>query len=258
MYTSDMVCKICGASTSKIFSALVLKKYNIDYFICSKCDFIQTEKPFWLKEAYTSPMNISDTGILVRNIRFSKISSLIFILIFNCKKKFLDYAGGYGVFTRLMRDMGFDFYWKDPYTPNLLSRGFEYTKKISIEAITAFEVFEHLENPVKELQKMIKISPNIFFSTELTPIRIPDTSWWYFGFQHGQHTSLYSEKSLRILAQKLNVNFYTNHRGLHLFTSKKLPPFVFEVLVKLMPILYPITLTKMSSKTFRDHQLFMQ
>ncbi len=43
---------------------------------------------------------------------------------------FLDYAGGYGVFTRLMRDIGFDFYWHDPYTQNLFANGFEKDIKL--------------------------------------------------------------------------------------------------------------------------------
>ena len=56
-----------------------------------------------------------------------------------------NYAGGYGIFTRMMRDIGFDFYWLDKYADNLLTNGFEYNKKIhkKIEAITSFESFEH-------------------------------------------------------------------------------------------------------------------
>ena len=31
------------------------------------CDFLQTEEPFWLKEAYESAIGITDTGIIKRN-----------------------------------------------------------------------------------------------------------------------------------------------------------------------------------------------
>jgi hypothetical protein len=56
-----------------------------------------------------------DTGIMQRNLYLSKITAFILLLFFDCRKKFLDYAGGYGVFVRLMRDYGFDFYWYDKY-----------------------------------------------------------------------------------------------------------------------------------------------
>jgi hypothetical protein len=48
-----------------------------------------------------------------RNINLSKMVATILLLFFDFRRKFLDYAGGYGVFVRLMRDIGFDFYWYD-------------------------------------------------------------------------------------------------------------------------------------------------
>jgi len=33
---------------------------------------------------------------------------------------FLDYAAGYGLFVRLMRDAGYNFRWSDLYCQNLL------------------------------------------------------------------------------------------------------------------------------------------
>ena len=44
-----MNCKICNQEADKIFNALVLYKYNVDYFQCKNCGFAQTEKPIGLK-----------------------------------------------------------------------------------------------------------------------------------------------------------------------------------------------------------------
>ncbi len=121
-----MTCKICGKENKFVFKAKILKKYEISYFHCENCGFLQTEEPYWLAESYKSPINISDTGYLSRNINLSKIVTTLLVSFFDYKKKFLDYAGGYGVFVRLMRDIGFDFYWYDKYTQNLFARGFEY------------------------------------------------------------------------------------------------------------------------------------
>lgn len=215
-------CKICGTRTTTAFSAKVLNKYDVNYFKCGSCGYLFTEKPYWLDEAYKNPINISDTGIMMRNIYFSKIVSSIIYFCFDNSAKYLDYAGGYGIFTRLMRDIGFDFYWHDDYTTNLLARGFEKSVP-RYELLTAFEVFEHFDKPVDELEKMIKLSDNILFSTVTLPKEIPPTDWWYYAFEHGQHISFYSEKTLKTLAQKFDMNFYS-FKNLFLMTRKNLNP----------------------------------
>jgi hypothetical protein len=215
-------CKICGSITKNIFEAKILNKYNINYYQCLNCDFVQTEKVYWLEEAYQSSMNFSDTGIMHRNEKFSKISTSLIFLFFNRNEKFLDYAGGYGVFTRIMRDIGFDYYWNDPYTKNLLSRGFEQNSKDTYNAVTSFECFEHLENPVAEIEKILALSKNVIFSTELIPIPLPNVQdWWYYGTEHGQHIALYSQKALELIAIKFQVNYY-NIGNLHIFTQNRI------------------------------------
>ncbi len=216
-----MNCRICGTESNFIFSAKILNKYDVKYFHCSNCGFIQTEEPFWLKEAYSRPINISDTGYLQRNINLSKFTTTILTLFFNSKGKFLDYAGGYGVFVRLMRDIGFDFYWSDPYTENLFAKGFEHSRQDRIELVTSFESFEHFNNPMKEIENMLSISKNIIFTTELLPNPIPKPDeWWYYGLEHGQHISFYSERTLQHIANYFRLN-YSHLGNLHLFTEKK-------------------------------------
>lgn len=215
-------CKICGNTSSLAFTEKVLNKYDVKYFKCDSCGYLFTESPYWLDDAYKSPINISDTGIMMRNIHFSKIVSSIIYFCFDKSAKFLDYAGGYGIFTRLMRDIGFDFYWHDDYTTNLLARGFEKSES-RYELLTAFEVFEHFDNPVNELKKMLKLSDSILFSTVTLPNDIPSKDWWYYGFEHGQHISFYSEKTLRTLAKKFGLNFYSL-KNLFLITGEKINP----------------------------------
>lgn len=218
------ICKICGKETHKVFNAKILYKYDVDYFQCSNCEFVQTEKEYWLEEAYQNSMNLTDTGIMHRNQRFSKITASIIILFFDKKLKFLDYAGGYGVFTRIMRDMGFDFYWNDPYTTNALARGFEQEEGIKYHAVTTFESFEHFVDPIKEVEKILELTDNIIFSTALTPKPLPQIDkWWYYGAEHGQHVALYSKKALDTLAKKFDMHYY-NLDNMHIFSKKKINP----------------------------------
>lgn len=75
-----MNCRICNTEALKVFDAKVLNKYNVSYFKCSKCDVLFTEKPYWLDEAYSRTINLSDTGLLSRNLYFSQIISVLLFL----------------------------------------------------------------------------------------------------------------------------------------------------------------------------------
>ena len=201
---------------------MILNKYTVEYLKCPYCGFVQTETPYWLEEAYKSPINYTDTGIMIRNQRFSRVVTSLLIMIFNKRVKCLDYAGGYGLFTRIMRDIGFDFYWDDPYTENLTAKGFEKVEGTKYDVVTTFESFEHFENPLMEAQKIRQYSDTIIFSTQLVPNPMPKpTDWWYYGLEHGQHVALYSKKSFEVMANKLRLKYY-NIDNLHLFTNRRI------------------------------------
>lgn len=251
----NLICNICSEQTTLVFNAKVLGKYDVKYYHCTVCDFLQTEKPYWLEEAYDESINISDTGIMKRNYSFSKIATVIIFFFFDRTKKFLDFAGGYGIFTRLMRDIGYDYYWYDKYSGNLVARGYEYNDKSDkIELLTSFEAFEHFENPIAEIEKMLKISKNILFSTNLTSndILSPE-KWWYYGLEHGQHISFYNKKTFEYIAKKFNLNFYTNNSDTHLLTAKKINKFLFKNIFKMNKIgLSYFTKRMMKSLTLND------
>ncbi len=196
---------------------------------------MQTEAPYWLDEAYEKAINDGDIGLVQRNLIFSKLTHAVISTFFDSEKKFLDYGGGYGLFVRLMRDKGFDFYRHDLFCQNLFAETFE--AKISADSsfalMTAFEVFEHLVNPQQEIEQMAAVSRNILFSTILlpTPAPLPE-QWWYFGLDHGQHVSLYTLKSLRIIADKLGLNLYSNGASFHLLTEKKISNTLFKLVTR--------------------------
>lgn len=217
-----MKCKICDTDNKACFSSKILGKYDISYYHCKNCDFVQTEEPYWLEEAYSRSINLSDTGYMVRNLFYSKRLTILLFIIFGKNGKFLDYAGGYGIFVRLMRDIGFDFFWDDKYTPNLIAAGFEWDQKTIIDAVTLFEAFEHFVDPINEVEKLLKISDTIIFSTELNPEPLPEPNeWWYYGLDHGQHIAFYSKVSFYYIANKFDLNYY-NLGSLHILTRKKI------------------------------------
>lgn len=251
-----MTCKICNQDNESIFTSKILNKYDIKYFYCPHCGFLQTEEPYWIEEAYAESINVTDTGIMRRNLSLSRKVSILLYFFFKKDRKFVDFAGGYGIFTRLMRDIGFDFSWYDPYTTNLVARGFEYSDKEEdkIELLTSFESFEHFANPLDEIEKMLVISKNILFSTNILPSVIPKPEeWWYYGLEHGQHISFYSKDTLEFIAKKYKLNLYTNGNGIHLLTEKKLNNKMFNAILMLDRIgLFYVIKRFIKSKTVLD------
>ena len=248
-------CKVCNSASTKKFKALILKKYVIQYYLCSKCKFIQTEEPYWLDEAYKEPINTSDTGYISRNLLISKKLTFLLYSVFDKNGKYLDYAAGYGVLVRMMRDIGFNFYWEDKYTGNLFSKGFEWNKDTSLQAVTAFEVFEHFVNPIKEIENLLGISDTIIFTTELYPKHNPSPEeWWYFGLDHGQHISFYSHETLEYIAKKYDLRFYSDG-FIHILTRNHIS----STKIKLSRlsnygVSKVISRFLMTSRTFADHQ----
>lgn len=248
-----MKCKICNTENKSCFSEKILGKYQIDYYQCSNCRFVQTEEPFWLEEAYLESINLSDTGYMVRNLFYVKRLTILLTLLFGNKGKYLDCAGGYGVFVRLMRDIGFDFYWDDKFTKNLFSVGFEKRKEKGFNAITLFEAFEHFVEPMKEIESLLKISKTIIFSTDLYPQPLPKpTDWWYYGLDHGQHISFYSEDTFEYISRKLGIH-YNRVGSLHILSTKDIPKWkLFAVRFSKFG-LQILTAKKMKSKTWDDY-----
>ena len=220
-----MKSKITNGETEYLFTADVLGKYPVKYYQCRDSGFIQTEDAYWLPEAYSTAITSLDIGLLYRNIKLAGAVEKIISNNFNSDGQFLDYAGGYGIFTRLMRDNGYQFFHDDQFCEDLFAKHFELTnvaKPYNFELVTAFEVFEHLANPLEEIKKIFEYSDSVLFSTELVPdkkIASPN-DWWYIVPETGQHIAFYTRKSLEIIGKKLGLTLYSNNANLHLFSKK--------------------------------------
>jgi hypothetical protein len=121
-----------------------------------------------------------------------------------------------------IRDYGFDFYWIDAHCENMFARGFEADPSwgTQYELLTAFEVMEHLPHPILEIERMLKLSKNVLFSTRPLPRNTPNLDdWWYYALDHGQHVSFFTRKALSVMADRFNLKIYTDGFYLHLLTD---------------------------------------
>lgn len=215
-------CRVCGSESNFAFSQLVLGR-PVRYFDCGDCGYVQTQMPDWLDEAYSSVINDVDTGIMSRNqLNVGRVVMTLLVLG-RIQGRVIDHAGGYGILVRMLRDIGVEARWRDKYCENLVARGFEATGN-GYALLTAFEVFEHMVDPLQELTAMLDDSPSVLMSTELiTSDRTPPVDWWYYGPEHGQHIGFFRPATLRWMSHKLGCHHASDGVSLHLFSRTPIP-----------------------------------
>jgi hypothetical protein len=251
-------CPICARSRKERFRALLLNKYDVCYLYCESCGLLQTEQPYWLEEAYGKAIADSDTGLVSRNLDLSKRLSALLYFCFDRQAPYLEYAGGYGLLTRLLRDQGFDFYWHDPYCKNIFARGFEWDPvKGTAGAVTAFEVIEHVWNPAEFIANALSQAhtKTIIFSTVLYKDEPPlPQDWWYYSLSTGQHISFYRRETLVILADKLGLRLYSNG-SFHVMTALRLNPIAVRLCSgRFASVANNYVRRRMTPKTVDDHE----
>lgn len=255
-------CSICGSATRLQHRDRLLRKYDIAYFYCDRCGLLQTEEPYWLDEAYSDVIATSDTGLVTRNIALTVRLSSVLYSLFGSRGRYVDVGGGYGMLTRLMRDVGFDFYWSDPYCDNLFAKGFEADPDAgSYDAVTAFELMEHVRDPIDFLKRQLTEygASTFIFSTELFHGVPPSPSAWpYYSVQTGQHISFYQLRTLKAMAERLSLFTYSSGY-FHMLSDRKLNPWFFKVATsKAAAGILPLLRRKLSSRTLRDRELVLQ
>lgn len=221
-----MQCPICDTSTEVFGSACVLGRFDAQYRRCPSCGYLFVVDPLWMEQAYASAITESDVGLVERNLWLARLAGSVVQVMFDPNGRFIDYGGGTGLFTRLMRDKGFDWYWFDTACRNVFATGFEADMGdgTSYELLTAAELFEHLIDPVETMSRLRSLSTNILFTTRLLPAPPPHLGeWWYYGLEHGQHVSFYTRRSLHLLGEKFGLRLASNGENLHLFSTKRVP-----------------------------------
>jgi hypothetical protein len=259
-------CPICNANQMHYMDAVVIKKYEANFFLCENCGFLQIKSPHWLEEAYTNVIASTDTGLVSRNIHLAKKLTLLLILCFGERGKgqYVDIAGGYGMLVRIMRDYGFNFYWKDEYCENLLASGFEHSESgIGYQAITAIEVMEHLEDPLGFVRASLADakSDTFIFTTSLFNNQPPEIDKWrYYSLETGQHIGFFRHDTLEKMAEVLNMNFFS-YGGIHVFTKKSINTGLAKICCssKISTLAsYPISKIVLDSLTYHDHEYMVE
>lgn len=247
----SLVCRACAGQTVEWRTGPLLN-LSVRYLRCPHCEYLQTEHPYWLERAYASSINASDTGIMARNLMNVRVVLATLWALGGLHMRVVDFAGGYGILTRLLRDLGVDAAWSDQYSSNLLARGFEHAGEPA-QLVTAFEAFEHFVEPPAELDKMLSIAPNVLLSTEIVPNPPPAPGQWrYYGSEHGQHIGFYTVRTLQELAARRGRYLISDGRFFHLMTERKVSAAFWHCCMRLRRFAGFVAARTLESKTIED------
>jgi SAM-dependent methyltransferase len=132
----------------------------------------------------------------------------------------LDYGGGLGLLSRLLRAAAWNSSSYDPFIDT--SGSIEALGRFDL--ITAFEVFEHAADPnalMRDLKTLLAPGGLVMLSTGLSDGRIVPgqrLNWWYASPRNG-HISLFSGASLTALAGKFGLSVCSSSDSLHFLLS---------------------------------------
>lgn len=194
-------CRLCNAATSVRFVKKVLGKHDIEFQLCSGCDSMQTEEPYWLAESYGSETRPLDINAATRAVTWQRLLHGAAAALGEPEKTTLvDWGAGDGLLVRLLRDVGIDARFHDPLATNHYAIGFEADSiDKPVDIVTAFEVWEHLSKPAEEIADLLRFEPRVHIATtELFTGQ--DESWRYLNLLTGRHVFFYSPKGVAHVA----------------------------------------------------------
>ena len=216
--------KSCEDGKGKVFD---LAGFAVYYALCSHCGFcFAPEISKWgleefEKRIYNEEYALVDPDYINARPR-ANASNLI--SMFGDKilsVKHLDYGGGSGLLTNLLKQSNWQSVSYDPFVDRDVSIG----GLGKFDLITAYEVFEHVPDVhelMSNLLTLLSADGIVLFSTLLSDGNINTNqrlSWWYASPRNG-HISLFSRNSLAFLAHKYGINFGSFSQGFHIFYTK--------------------------------------
>lgn len=233
------VCKICSGKTI-LFDVIDIERQcslkspypnglsgiPIYYHKCSICNFIFTNffdgfiDKDWSEYIYNDDYKMIDPDYTGKRAFQNK--TLVKAAIkswWSGKDIGLDYGGGIGGLSDILNLEGIKYESFDPFGGDTRN-GVEKTYSI----ISAFEVLEHVTNPLGVFDAMVKMLNQkrglLLISTQLTMPTMNAgqlINSWYAAPRNG-HISLYSIQTMNYLAGKFKLDYRRVSRGLHIFS----------------------------------------
>jgi len=236
---AECSCKICGALSVR-FDMLDFERsvsatpfdrapsvVPVVYRRCAACGFIFTR----FFDAFTPAdwaAHIYNDGYADVDPEFARVRPLVNAGVVDAYFKDLrssavglDFGGGNGNTAAALRRAGWAYDCFDPFGANELRED----RRGRYDLCSAFEVFEHLPDPAASLRMVLDVTTPgalaIVIGTWLNDAeangRLRLAGWVYAGPRNG-HISLYSRRSLELLATQVGLDFSSLNAKTHIMS----------------------------------------
>lgn len=199
----------------------------VDYHLCESCgfcfapEFREWDRSRFAACIYNDDYVQVDPDYLDARPRASAAALISLIGDRSTAIRHLDYGGGTGMLSALLRDAGWQSTSCDPYA----EEHFALSDLDRYDLITAFEVFEHVpdvQGLMSNLASLLEQRGLVLFSTlvsdgHVAPSRPLD--WWYAAPRNG-HVSLFSRRSLAVLGAAHGYSFGSLSDNFHAYWKK--------------------------------------
>jgi SAM-dependent methyltransferase len=241
-------CPVCGGSSALLdvvdFNKsceelrghfLAMAGIPIYYALCDQCGFcFAPEFAEWALEdfaakIYNNEYTDVDPDYASARPRANAENLLAMLGDRGIEIRHLDYGGGSGLLSDLLRDSGWQSRSYDPFVDHQVHP--ESLGKFDL--VTAYEVFEHVSNVRKlasDLSALLAHDGIILFSTLLSDGNLGPRqrlTWWYASPRNG-HISLFSRSSLATLGAGEGFHFGSFSSGFHAFW-RNVPPWAAQI-----------------------------
>ena len=216
--------KSCAESGGKFLPSAGIP---VHYSLCGNCGFcFSAELSAWNLEEFEEKI-YNDEYILVdpeyvETRPGANASNLIAMFGDSAQPiRHLDYGGGNGHMAGILNKANWQSSSYDPF----VDRSLRIDELGKFDLITAFEVFEHVPDVhqlMSNLRSLLAPDGMVLFSTLLSDGNIhpgQGLNWWYAAPRNG-HISLFSTKSLVIIARHYGFNFGSFSPVSHIFFTK--------------------------------------
>lgn len=244
-----MHCPICAATCSPLgevdfnkccsdgaHTVLPRSGVGISYVLCDQCRFcFAPEFTTWSLEQfetkiYNAEYVVVDPDYLDTRPRANANSLLATFGDRGKELRHLDYGGGRGLLSDLLREKGWQSESYDPF----VDRSVSLQDLGRFDLVTAYEVFEHVPDVrrlVADLASLLNPDGVVLFSTLLSNGNLSPghpVSWWYAAPRNG-HISLFSARSLAALGAIEGFSVGSFSQDLHAFW-RNIPPWAAHIL----------------------------
>jgi SAM-dependent methyltransferase len=240
----DFNCRVCGGRLVFKWRRRVLRnRHEADYHECAACQALQVATPAWLDETETDQetANFGNPGGLAAFARTFAVHCYLCAVrhvdLLPPQARVLDFSG-HGLLARMLEDAGFDTWLSTPdvrepfLAPDRFLADLAAVPDASFDAVTPFELFEHLSGPhrvARELGRLLAPSGLMLLSAEVYDPDRHGPDWHYLAGPAGRHITFFSHRALAHFAAGLGFASLAHFGGeptvFTLFSSLPAPEF---------------------------------